>query len=293
MQFWPNAQISARRIIGVARFSDPAVRQRLEDAGIETVACDLLDKTAIAKLEVTPNVIFMAGMKFGASGNEPMTWAMNSYVPALVADHFTTSRIVAFSTACVYPYVDVRHQGAREIVPPTPVGEYANSCVGRERLFQHFSNVHSTPGRLLRLSYAIDMRYGVLHDIAQNVLNGREIPITMGHANVIWQGDANAVALRALGHTTTPTSPLNLSGPETVSIRNIANLFAAHFDRKPVFVGEESNSTWLVNTDLQQELFGYPKVPLARLVKWTADWVSRGQSSLGKPTHFEVSDGNY
>ncbi|WDR02897.1 NAD-dependent epimerase/dehydratase family protein [Devosia algicola] len=283
----------ARRVIGVARFSDAAARQKLDDAGVETITCDLLDKAAVAKLEVTPNVIFMAGMKFGASGNEPLTWAMNAHVPALIADHFITSRIVAFSTACVYPFVDIRHQGAREDVAPTPVGEYANSCVGRERMFQHFSGQHGTPGRLLRLSYAIDMRYGVLHDVAQSVLKGTEIPLVMGHANVIWQGDANAIALRALAHTTTPTTPLNLSGPEIVSIRAVANRFGQYFDRKPVFVGEEGPTSWLVNTDQQQKLFGYPQIPLARLIAWTADWVSRGQASLGKPTHFEVSDGKY
>jgi nucleoside-diphosphate-sugar epimerase len=282
-----------RRVIGVARFSDPKVRQELEDSGIETVACDLLDEAAVRKLEVTENVIFMAGMKFGATGNEPLTWAMNSHVPALVASHFTTSRIIAFSTACVYPFVDIRHQGATEDVLPTPQGEYANSCVGRERIFQYFSEKHNTPGRLFRLSYAIDMRYGVLHDVAQAVIKGEPVSLAMGHVNVIWQGDANAYALRCLAHADTPMTPINISGPETASIRSIAQLFAEKFGKPAIFEGEEGETAWLVNTNKQQELFGYPTVPLSRLIDWTADWVKRGQASLGKPTHFEVNDGNY
>lgn len=282
-----------RRMIGVARFSDPKVREALEQDGVETVACDLLDGDAVRELEVTENVIFMAGMKFGANGNEPLTWAMNSHVPALVADHFRTSRIVAFSTACVYPFVDIRHQGATEDMSPTPMGEYANSCVGRERMFQYFSARHNTPGRLFRLSYAIDMRYGVLHDVAQAVLNGEAVSLAMGHVNVIWQGDANAAALRCLAHAETPMSPLNISGPEVASIRAMAEEFGRRFGRQVTFEGEEGSETWLVNTNEQQRLFGYPTVPLARLIDWTADWVQRGQASLGKPTHFEVNDGNY
>ncbi|MCB2054476.1 MAG: NAD(P)-dependent oxidoreductase [Geminicoccaceae bacterium] len=283
----------ARRVIGVARFSDPASRTKLEGWGIETVACDLLDAEAVAALERTENVVFMAGMKFGASDDQPMTWAMNAHVPALVAAHFRQSRIAAFSTACVYPYVDVRHQGAREDTAPTPIGEYANSCVGRERMFEHFSRLHGTPGRLLRLSYAIDMRYGVLHDVARAVLAEEPVSLAMGHVNVIWQGDANACALRSLAHATTPTTPLNLSGPEVVSIRALARAFGQRFGKHPRFVDEEAPTAWLVNTDEQQRLFGYPRVPLARLIDWTADWVAAGRSSLGKPTHFETRDGSY
>lgn len=283
-----------RRVIGVARFSNPDSRRALEAAGVETVACDLLDRDAVEALEKTPNVVFMAGMKFGATGNEPLTWAMNAHVPAIVAEAFRDSRIVAFSTACVYPYVDIRHQGATETLPPVaPPGEYANSCVGRERMFQYFSARHGTPGRLIRLSYAIDMRYGVLHDIARAVLAGEPIPLEMGHVNVIWQGDANACALRALRHCATPSAPLNVSGPEVASVRALAAAFGERLGRTPVLTGEESTTAWLVNTSEQTRLFGYPEVPLAKLVDWTADWVARGGASLGKPTHFEVRDGTY
>lgn len=283
-----------KRVIGVARFTDAAAKERLEAAGVETVACDLLDRAAVAGLEVTDNVIFMAGRKFGSSGNQPLTWAMNALVPAIVAEHFAAARIVAFSTACVYPFVDIRHQGATEDTPPTPPpGEYAASCVGRERMFEYFSGRLGTPGRLIRLSYAIDMRYGVLHDIAIAVRDGRPISVAMGHVNIIWQGDANTCALRALNHCTTPTSPLNVSGPEVASVRAMAEAIGARLGKTTRIEGDEAATAWLVNTAEQARLFGYPTVPLAKLVDWTAAWVEAGGESLGKPTHFEVRDGNY
>jgi nucleoside-diphosphate-sugar epimerase len=283
-----------KRVIGVARFSDPAVRQALEAHGIETVACDLLDRTSVERLEKTENVVFMAGMKFGATGNEPLTWAMNVHVPAIVAETFKDSRIAAFSTACVYPFVDVRHQGATEATPPVPPpGEYANSCVGRERMFEYFSDRFGTPGRLIRLSYAIDMRYGVLHDIAVAVRDGQPVPVSMGHVNVIWQGDANACALRSLAHATSPTTPINVSGPEVASVRAIAHAFAERLGTEAYIEGDEAPTAWLVNTNEQARLFGYPQVPLAKLIDWTAEWVKAGGRSLGKPTHFETRDGTY
>ncbi|MFO1196081.1 MAG: NAD(P)-dependent oxidoreductase [Burkholderiaceae bacterium] len=281
-----------RRVIGVARFTEPGLRAKLEALGVECVAADLLDRDALARLPDAPNVVFMAGRKFGSQGSEWLTWAMNALVPALVAERYAGARIVAFSTACVYPFVPVGGGGAREDVAPTPPGEYANSCVARERLFQHFSHRHGTPGRLIRLSYAIDMRYGVLHDLARKLLAREPVDLAMGHANVIWQGDANAQALRALAHCTAPTTPLNVSGPIS-SLRAAATGLAERLGVAPVFVGTEAPTAWLVDVTEATRLFGPPTVPLATMLDWTADWVARGGASLGKPTHYEVRDGNY
>lgn len=282
-----------RRVIGVARFSEPGLRAELERHGIECVAADLLEREQVGRLPRAPNVVFMAGRKFGSSGREDLTWAMNAYVPALVAEHYAASRIVAFSTACVYPYVNVMHGGATEATPPVPPpGDYANSCVARERMFEYGSRLHGTPGRLIRLSYAIDMRYGVLHDVARKVLARAPIPLAMGHVNVIWQGDANSQALRALAHCTAPTSGLNVSGPPT-SIRALASAFGERFGVAPVLTGVESDSAWLVDTTEAARLFGPPAVSLQRMIDWTADWVARGGASLGKATHYEVRDGSY
>jgi nucleoside-diphosphate-sugar epimerase len=235
----------------------------------------------------------MAGRKFGSSGSEWLTWAMNAHVPALVAERFARSRIVAFSTACVYPFVSKDGNGAPESMAPTaPSGEYANSCVARERLFEHFSHAHGTPGRLLRLSYAIDMRYGVLHDVAQKLLRKEAIDLSMGHANVIWQGEANDWTLRSLAHCTAPTSPLNLSGPK-VSIRELACELSLRLGVAPVFTGYEADSAWLVDCSEAFRLFGKPQVSLQRMIDWTADWVQRGGASLNKPTHYEARDGKY
>lgn len=288
-----NAMPAGRRVIAVARFSEPDVRTRLEAHGIETIACDLLDATALNALPKCPNVVFMAGRKFGADANNPLTWAMNTHVPALVAEAFRTSRIVAFSTACVYPFVPVTGQGAAEDLAPSPPGEYANSCVGRERMFEYFSQVHGTPGRLFRLSYAIDLRYGVLADVAQKVWRGEPVDVTMGHVNVIWQGDANAQALRCLAAATVPTSPLNVSGPETTSIRWLAEEFGRRFDKPAQITGTEAPTAWLMNTGEAERLFGYPAVPLSQQIGWVADWIAREQRLYGKPTKFESRDGKY
>jgi nucleoside-diphosphate-sugar epimerase len=282
-----------RRVLGVARFSEPNLRTQLQAQGIECIEADLLSRDALAQLPDAPNVVFMAGRKFGSTGSEWLTWAMNAHVPALVAERYAKSRIVAFSTACVYPFVGIDSAGAAEAVPPTaPSGEYANSCVARERMFQHFSHVHQTPGRLLRLSYAIDMRYGVLHDVAQKVLRREPIDLSMGHANIIWQGEANDWALRTLAHCDTPTTALNLSGPR-VSIREAALGLGQRLGIEPILSGQEAATAWLVDCTRAFELFGPPQVSLDTMLDWTADWMQRGGASLNKPTHYEARDGKY
>lgn len=288
------AKRAGKRVIGVARFSERGLREKLERWGIECLACDLLDRAALERLPKAKHVIFMAGHKFGAAGNTALTWAMNVGVPFMVADAFRDSRIVVFSTACVYPYVSVTGSGAREdVVTTPPPGDYANSCLGREQAFLYGSQRHGTPGRLMRLEYSIDMRYGVLHDVAQKVFAGEPVDVTMGHVNVLWQGDANEQALRLLGHCTTPTSPINVSGPEVVSVRAIAQELGRLLGKKVTITGTEAPTAWLVDTREAQRLFGAPRVPLARLLEWQAEWVARGLPSLGKPTHFETRDGKY
>ena len=202
-----------KKVIGVARFSNPADRQKLESWGIKTITCDLLDREAVFNLPKVENVIFMAGRKFGTDGSEAQTWAMNVLVPALVAEHFSSSRIVAFSTGCVYPLVSVNNGGCTEDIIPAPVGEYSQSCLGRERIFQYYSNKNKTPVLLFRLNYSIDLRYGVLHDIAQNIWENKPVDNTVGFFNVIWQGDANAAALHALELADSPVAILNVTGP--------------------------------------------------------------------------------
>ncbi len=287
-----------KRVLGVARFSDPRSREMLQAHGVECIAADLTDRDALARLpgaaEGVKNIVFMAGHKFGASDNPGLTWMMNVGVPGLVAESLRDTRIVSFSTACVYPFVAVDGPGADESVPATPpAGDYAWSCVGREKMFEYGSRRWGTPGRLLRLSYAIDMRYGVLFDVASAVFKGAPLDLSMGHADVIWQGDANEQALRCLLHCEAPTTPINITGPAHTRIRALAQAFGQRFGRPPVLVGQEAPTAWLLDTRLSQHLFGAPAVPLEAMIDWVADWVARGGPSLGKPTHFQTRDGKY
>lgn len=287
-----------KRIIGVARFSEPGLKASLESHGVECIACDLLDRQALQRLpnvaQGVRNCVFMAGHKFGAADNAALTWMMNVGVPMMVAEAFCDMRIVSFSTACVYPFVAVDGPGADETTPATPpAGDYANSCVGRERMFEFGSRKYGTPGRMVRLSYAIDMRYGVLHDVARAVFEGREIDLTMGHADVIWQGDANEQSLRLLAHCTTPATPINITGPRHTRIRWLAGEFGRRFGKAPALVGNEAGTAWLEDTTQSQALFGEPRVSLDTMIDWVADWIRRGGASLGKPTHFSTRDGKY
>lgn len=282
-----------KRVIGVARFSDPGLRVQLEADGIETVMCDLLDEEAVNALEKTANMVFMAGRKFGSDGNQPLTWAMNTHVPAIVAQAFKHARIAVFSTACVYSFADVNGSGAVECDRLTPPGEYANSCIGRERMFEYFADVHGTKVALLRLSYAIDLRYGVLHDIGKAVLEGTPVQLDSGHCNIIWQRDANDIALRSLALADNPAVPLNLSGPTVVRVRDLAMAFGTLFGKEPIFQSSEQPQAWIIDTAKQQELYGAPEVDVQTMVKWVAGWLNQGGRTLGKPTHFEVRDGAY
>jgi len=283
----------ARRIIAVARWSEPGLRERMESWGIECRTAELTDRAALAALPDAPNVIYMAARKFGSTGNEPLTWAMNVLLPAMVAERWAGSRIVFFSTGNVLPLVPVNGPSPDETTTPAPVGEYAASCLGRERVFQHAGATRGTPCFGVRLNYAIDLRYGVLHDIASKVWSGTPVPLAMGHANVIWQGDANAWTLRGLRHADASCPILNVTGPETVSIRWLANRFGGLMDRKPEFAGTEAPEALLSNGARAFSLFGYPTVPLEMMLHWVADWVSGGGRALGKPTKFEVRDGRF
>ena len=282
-----------KRVIGVSRFSTPDVQESLHEAGIETIAADLLSEDCLQNLPNIQNVILMAGRKFGSTDNESLTWAMNGYMPGRVADKFRDSRLVVFSTGNVYPLTPVAHGGATECAQVNPIGEYAQSCLSRERICTYFSAQFGTQMAILRLNYAIDLRYGILLDIAEKVYAGQTISLEMGNVNVIWQRDANAVALRSFAHCQSPPLTLNVTGPETVSVRYLALRFGSLFNKPPHFEGEEAATALLSNASRCHRLFGYPRVSLEQMIEWVAEWVRIGGTTLRKPTQFEVRDGKF
>jgi len=283
----------SRRVIGVSRFSSAAARQQLADAGVETIACDLLDERALERLPDAPLVICMTGLKFGAASNPALTWAMNCYLPALISRRYRESRIAVFSSGNVYGTVPVETGGSAETDAANPIGEYAITVLGRERMFEYFSRERGLPVALLRLNYATELRYGVLVDLARKVLAGEPVDLAMGYVNVIWQAEANAMALISLLHAATPPRILNIAGPEILRVRDVCEEFGRLFGKPNEFVGQESPDALLNNAARSYELLGRPVVPAQQMIRWTADWVQRGGASLGKPTHFESRDGKF
>jgi nucleoside-diphosphate-sugar epimerase len=282
-----------RRVVGVSRFSSAGHETPLRAHGIETLRCDLLDPEQVDRLPDTANVVVMVGMKFGSTGQEAVTWAMNSYLPATICQKFRRSRIVAFSTGNVYGLAPVALGGSRESDPLQPQGEYSLSCLGRERIYEHFSRTLSLPLALLRLNYATEMRYGVLVDLARKVYVGETVDLTMGHFNALWQADANAMALAAFDHLSSPPFVVNLAGPELLSVRRVAEEFGQLLGKPVHFSGTEAGTAFLSNGQLGHRFFGYPRVSVQQMIIWIADWVKRDGPSLGKPTHFEVRDGKF
>ncbi|MCF6470515.1 NAD-dependent epimerase/dehydratase family protein [Nonomuraea sp. MG754425] len=288
-----NATDPGRRIIAVSRFSEPGLARSLQDEGLTVVAADVADDRALRELPDAPNVVFLVGAKFGTQGREHATWFTNTYLPGRVADRFAGSRIAALSTGNVYPLVPVAGGGSTEDSPTGPVGDYAMSCLGRERVLTHFAERNSTPMSLIRLNYAVELRYGVLVDLAQKVLAGEPIDLTTGQVNLVWQGYANEVALRSLLLAGVPPYVLNVTGPELISVRQAATALGAALGKEPVFTGEEAPTALLSNASRCHALYGYPELTPAELIEHTARWVAGGGPLLGKPTKFERRDGRF
>ncbi|MEV4355796.1 NAD-dependent epimerase/dehydratase family protein [Nonomuraea sp. NPDC049625] len=288
-----NATNGDRRIIAVSRFSEPGLAESLAEDGATVVAADVADEQALRDLPDAPNVVFLVGAKFGTQGREHATWFTNAYLPGRVADRFRNSRIAALSTGNVYPLVPVTGGGSTEDSPTGPVGDYAMSCLGRERVLTHFSETYGTPLSLVRLNYAVELRYGVLIDLAQKILAGEPVDLSTGQVNVVWQGYANEVTLRSLALASAPPYLLNVTGPELLSVRRIALDLGAALGKEPVFTGEEAPTALLSNAGRCHRLFGYPELTPAELIEHTARWVADGGPLLGKPTKFERRDGRF
>lgn len=282
-----------KKVIGVSRFSNGTLKEDLEKAGIETISTDLLNDEQLKLLPKEKNIIYMAGNKFGTTGNEHFTWAMNTYLPGRVAEHFKGANIVAFSTGNVYPLVPLSQGGCDELHEVAPVGEYGQSSLGRERVFTYFSYKDNTPLAVFRLNYAIDMRYGVLLEIARSVYNEIPLDLSMGHVNVIWQGDANEYAIRSLLRASSPPTILNVTGPETLSVRWLGKEFGRLLGKTPVFEGVEQENALLNNASKAHKEFGYPRVSIREMIEWTAAWVANDGETINKPTHFQERKGQF
>ena len=282
-----------KTIYAVSRFSNKTVRTRIEQAGIKTIELDLLDESLYRELPHVENVFCLLGMKFGATDNQPLTWALNSFVPALVARHYKNARIVVFSTGNVYPLVAISSGGAREETAPDPIGEYAQSCLGRERMFQYFSQVYNTPLTLVRLNYANEPRYGIIVDLTLKILNDEPIDLTMGAVNLIWQRDANDYIIQAITLAKSPPAVLNVTGPGAISIRQLAEQIGNQLGRKPKFVSQEAETALLSNASKCFSLFGYPKTTLNEMVSFIVKWVAGGRVVLNKPTKYDKRNGRF
>jgi nucleoside-diphosphate-sugar epimerase len=282
-----------KRIYAVSRFSDKAARSRIEQTQIETIEADLLDESHYRKLPDVENVFYLAGMKFGTTGNQPLTWAMNSYMPALVAKHYKNSQIVAYSTGNVYPLVDIASSGATEATIPEPIGEYAQSCLGRERMLEYFSQIYNTPVTLIRLNYANEPRYGIIVDLTSKILNDEPIDLTMGAVNLIWQRDANDYIIQAITLAKSPPAVLNVTGADTVPIKILAEQIGKVLDKNPKFVSQEAPSALLSNASYCHNRFGPPQTTLEQMIAMITKWVAAGKKTLNKPTKYEIRDGKF
>jgi len=288
-----DASGKPRKVIAVSRFTDEAARDSLNVIGVETISADLQNEQDLNNLPLAENVLYLAGTKFGTKGREWATWAMNAYLPGRVAEKYRHSRIVVFSSGNIYPFTPVADGGADEAIAAQPVGEYAQSVLGRERIFQHFSYQYNTPILIYRLNYANDVSYGVLLEIAKAVNVGQPVNLAMGNVNVIWQGDANDMALRSLLHCSTPPKLLNITGPETVSVKWAATQFAKLLHKPVSFTGEPHSTALLNNAAASFGLFGYPQVTLTQMMQLIADWLLQGGATINKETHFQEREGQY
>ena len=284
---------SGKNIYAVSRFSDKAVQARIGEAGVKTIEADLLDESQYCELPNVENVFYLVGMKFGVTDNQPLTWALNSFVPGMVARHYKNARIVAFSTGNVYPLVDINSGGAGEETFPVPVGEYAQSCLGRERMFQYFSQLYNTKVALVRLNYANEPRYGIIVDLTSKILNDEPIDLTMGAVNLIWQRDANDYIIQAISLAKSPPVILNVTGPDTVPVRQLAGRIGKELNKEPKFVSQEAQTALLSNASFCFSLFGYPKTTLEEMVSVIVKWVASGKKGLNKPTKYDIRDGKF